>query len=136
MLITLLGFLLLAAAHSANGTPRVFFNNVTELEVHMTDIISIPFTIKDLNHESLQVNIKPVSSDENIVIVKTPEFDPDLVHKGIYESKVNISGIFLGNADVHILVDSNGVSVVLTNFQFTKLNFNFSNLLSFFKFHN
>lgn len=111
MLIILVGLLLLGAVNSANGEPKVFFNS-TEFTIHMNDVTFIPFTIEDLSQEDI-INIDVKNSDENVVTVRAPSFDPSLVNNGIYHNTINVTGVFLGSAKVLMSVELNGVRVII-----------------------
>ncbi|XP_058789445.1 ileal sodium/bile acid cotransporter-like isoform X2 [Phymastichus coffea] len=100
MIIFLLGVLLLGVV---NADVRVFFNK-TEIEVHMDNTVFIPFTIENLSSDVRNVNITAVSSNLNVVQVNVSNFDPFLISNGIYKGIVNVSAIFLGNAEVYLSV--------------------------------
>lgn len=102
MIIWVFGLVLLLLG-TTNGESKVFFNK-TEREIHMDQTVSLPFTIEGFSSYGTKANLTAISSDVNIVEVKAAVFDPSLIHDGTYRSYVNATGVFLGNAEVALLV--------------------------------
>ncbi|KAL7306882.1 hypothetical protein TKK_0001042 [Trichogramma kaykai] len=98
MIFIFIGLLLL---NSASGVTIQF--NETDKIIHMDEVSVIPFSISGLNNMDLsKANLVSNSSLWNIVQVSSPEFDAKLLQNKVYNSSVNVTGIFLGKAKVLI----------------------------------
>jgi hypothetical protein len=104
------------------GQPNLIFNT-TEINIHMDEVTHIPFSIENINiNNAFKINLTAISSDLNIVQVDKPIFDPVLIHDDFYRSTINVTGIFLGKAEISMSIFINEVrTFCFTNFHFRKI---------------
>ncbi|XP_015605099.1 P3 protein [Cephus cinctus] len=100
MTAVLIAMLLLGGAHAAFGV--VIFES-SSMTIHMKDTVTVEF-FADISAATTTstINIFANSSNEGIVTVETP--DSSTIKPGIWNSSIEVHGVFLGNADIVLYI--------------------------------
>ncbi|XP_034949303.1 sodium/bile acid cotransporter [Chelonus insularis] len=105
MLVLHIGLLLLGLASAEEWIVSL---DSEPLEIHIGQVIPVAFNITLPNDaETSKMEFKVVNSDKNIINVTEPSLK-FISHGGTWSSNLNITGIFLGKADISLELDYDG----------------------------